>query len=552
MLKQLFIKNYLLIDEIKLDFDAGFSVITGETGAGKSIIIGAISLLLGKRADMDVLLNKSQKCIVEGSFDLSRHDLKDVFNDADLDFDKNTFIRREILSGGKSRAFVNDTPVNLGILKSISEKIINLHSQHENLALSVAEYRMQIIDTTAGTTEMLDEYQEKYLELKNSTKYLDEAKNELVKAKQEIDYYQFQTDQLENANLDDNNELDELEAKSKMLENAEEIKSVLAKSMNLIDENEFSIDALLSELKVDIAKIIGLYSNAEDIVERIDALIIELRDINEQIAADVEKAEINPSLLEKVNQRIDLINKLLTKHNAMDISELKLKLIEYRQFISSTVEIEQNISELEEKVKHVTAICLEKAQDLSKQRISVFKKTENYIVSQLNQLGIPHAVFKVQNTITDSFSENGIDNIDFLFSANKSVKPQTLDKVASGGEFSRLMLTLKSLLIKASGVSSVIFDEIDTGVSGEIASKMGKIMQNIANDTQVISITHLPQVAALGKNHFKVYKQVIEDKTSTHILKLSKQDRVTEIASMISGEKMTVQAIENAKILLKN
>lgn len=552
MLKQLFIKNYLLIDEIKLDFDAGFSVITGETGAGKSIIIGAISLLLGKRADMDVLLNKSQKCIVEGSFDLSRHDLKDVFNDADLDFDKNTFIRREILSGGKSRAFVNDTPVNLGILKSISEKIINLHSQHENLALSVAEYRMQIIDTTARTTEMLDEYQEKYLELKNSTKYLDEAKNELVKAKQEIDYYQFQTDQLENANLDDNNELDELEAKSKMLENAEEIKSVLAKSMNLIDENEFSIDALLSELKVDIAKIVGSYSNAEDIVERIDALIIELRDINEQIAADVEKAEINPSLLEKVNQRIDLINKLLTKHNAMDISELKLKLIEYRQFISSTVEIEQNISELEEKVKHVTAICLEKAQDLSKQRISVFKKTENYIVSQLNQLGIPHAVFKVQNTITDSFSENGIDNIDFLFSANKSVKPQTLDKVASGGEFSRLMLTLKSLLIKASGVSSVIFDEIDTGVSGEIASKMGKIMQNIANDTQVISITHLPQVAALGKNHFKVYKQVIEDKTSTHILKLSKQDRVTEIASMISGEKMTVQAIENAKILLKN
>ncbi len=552
MLKQLFIKNYLLIDEIKLDFDAGFSVITGETGAGKSIVLGAISLLLGKRADTDVLLNKSEKCIVEGNFDLSNHSLKNIFDIADLDYDKNTIIRREILPGGKSRAFVNDTPVNLGILKTISEKITNLHSQHENLALSVAEYRMQIIDTTAGTTEKLLEYQESFEELQNNIKKLEEAKQEFAKAKQEIDYYQFQTDQLENANLDDENELNELESQSLMLENAEEIKSVLTNSMNLIDNNEFSIDALLSELKNSISKISGSYNNAKEIAERIDAIIIELRDINEQIGDDAEKAEINPSLLNNVNQRIDLLNSLLTKHNVMDIADLKQKLTEYRQFINSTEEIEQKIINLETNVKHTTAICLEKAQNLSKLRIAIFEKTEKFIEVQLKQLGMPHAIFKVHNAISDTFSANGIDNINFLFSANKSVKPQTLDKVASGGEFSRLMLTLKSLLIKASGVSCIIFDEIDTGVSGEIASKMGKIMQNIANDAQVISITHLPQVAALGKNHFKVYKQVIKDKTSTRIVKLTSEDRVNEIASMISGEKMTVQAIENAKILLEN
>ncbi|MDD2385331.1 MAG: DNA repair protein RecN [Bacteroidales bacterium] len=552
MLRELFIKNYLLIDEIKLDFDAGFSVITGETGAGKSIILGAISLLLGKRADTDVLLDKSEKCIVEGSFDLSNQALKDVFNNADLDYDKHTIIRREILPEGKSRAFVNDTPVNLTVLKTISEKITNLHSQHENLALSVAEYRMQIIDTTAGTTGKLLEYQAKFEELKNNIKHLEGAKQEFAKAKQEIDYYQFQIDQLINANLDDENELNELEGQALMLENAEEIKAVLTNSMNLIDNNEFSIDALLSELKNSIAKISGSYKNAKEIAERIDAIVIELRDINEQIAGDGEKAEINPSLLNKVNQRIDLLNSLLTKHNAIDIAELKQKLNEYRKFINSTEEIEQNIINLEAKVKHLTAICLEKAQNLSKQRIAIFEKTEKFIEEQLKQLGMPHAIFKVHNTILETFSANGIDNINFLFSANKSVKPQTLDKVASGGEFSRLMLTLKSLLIKASGVSCIIFDEIDTGVSGEIASKMGKIMQNIASDAQVISITHLPQVAALGKNHFKVYKQVIEDKTSTHILKLTSEDRVNEIASMISGEKMTVQAIENAKILLEN
>ncbi|MDD4148591.1 MAG: DNA repair protein RecN [Bacteroidales bacterium] len=552
MLKQLFIKNYLLIDEIKLDFDAGFSVITGETGAGKSIILGAISLLLGKRADTDVLFDKSEKCIVEGSFNLSNPALKDIFDEADLDYDKNTIIRREILPEGKSRAFVNDTPVNLSILKTISEKITNLHSQHENLALSVAEYRMQIIDTTAGTIKTLLDYQKSFDEFKNSVKDLALAKQEFAKAKQEIDYYQFQTNQLETANLDDENELNELEAQSLMLENAEEIKSVLTNSINLIDNNEFSIDSLLGELKSSIVKISSSYNKAEGIVERIDSIIIELRDINEQIADDADKSEINPSLLDKVNSRIDLLNSLLTKHNVLDIEELKQKLVEYRQFISITEEIEQNISNLEVRVKQITAVCTEKAESLSKQRVSIFDTTENYIVNQLKQLGMPHAVFKVQNTISETFSLNGIDNINFLFSANKSVKPQTLDKVASGGEFSRLMLTLKSLLIKASGVSCIIFDEIDTGVSGEIASKMGKIMQDIATDAQVISITHLPQVAALGKNHFKVFKQVIEDKVFTSISKLNSDDRISEIASMISGEKMTVQAIENAKILLQN
>lgn len=551
MLKQLSINNYLLIDEIKLDFEAGFSVITGETGAGKSIILGAISLLLGKRADTDVLLEKSKKCIVEGSFVINEN-IKDLFLKADIDYDKNTIIRREILPEGKSRAFINDTPVNLSTLKSIAEKITDLHSQHENLALSLAEYRIAIIDTAAKTKDEFLKYQQEYLNLKNLQDQLKNAEQELSNAQKDLDYYTFQAEQLEKANLIDDNELIELEAQSAMLENAEEIKLILEQSTNLIDNNEVSIDAMLRELKNGLNKITNSYTNANEIIDRIDSVIIELKDINHQLSADSEKAEINPSLLEIINARIDLLNTLLTKHQANNIAELKLKYLEYSALISNTIDIENKIQALNKSVDAQNSICIKIAKELSEKRTSIFIKTQEYIIGQLQQLGMPHAIFEIHNNKHPHLTENGFDNIEFKFSANKSVKAQPLDKVASGGEFSRLMLTMKSLLINASGVSTVIFDEIDTGVSGEIASKMGKIMQKIAGNTQVISISHLAQVAALGQNHFKVYKIIENDRTQTRITKLSSEERVKEIASMISGEKMTTQAIENAKILLDN
>lgn len=554
MLKRLHIKNYLLIEEIDLDFNPGFSVITGETGAGKSIILGALSLLLGKRADTDVLQNKETKCIVEGHFLIpsNKTNIINLFKNEDLDFDTDTIIRREIIPSGKSRAFINDTPVNLNTLKSISEKIINLHSQQENLALSVADYRMQIIDTAAETEDLLSSYKSNFSELKEVRKSLELEKDKLNKAKQDIDYFTFQIEQLESANLKDDNELEELEKQSGILENAEEIKLALSNSIDIIENENISIESLLRELKSVLGKIAGKYNSADKIIERLDSILIEIRDINAGISEDMEKAEINPELLETVNNRIDQINTLLTKHNAANISELKDKLEHYLSFIKGTESIESNIKDLETKLSASENKCWEFANNLSKLRNSIFSSTEKHIILQLKQLGMPDASFTIENSKSDTLKETGIDNINFLFSANKSGKQEILERVASGGEFSRLMLTLKSLLVKASGISTIIFDEIDTGVSGEIANKMGKIMQQISSQAQVISITHLPQVAALGDYHYKVYKKTKQNITQTSISNLNSDERITEIASMISGERMTVEAIENAKTLLNN
>ncbi len=551
MLSKLFIKNYLLIEELNLDFNPGFSVITGETGAGKSIILGALSLLLGKRADSEVLANKSSKCIVEGIFKMENPAIKQLFEEADIDFDPNTIIRREILPEGKSRAFINDTPVTLSILKSITEKTTDLHSQHENLALSFSGYRVQIIDTAASTNKLFTKYKTVFLELTETSKDLLKAKQELLKSKQDYDYYTFQSEQLNNAALNSDLELEELEEQAGMLDNAEEIKSALINSVNIIDNNEFSLDFLLRELKSTVNKVSEEYKHADDIVNRIESIIIEISDINLILSSDIERAEINPKMLDKINNRIDLIHSLLSKHNAKSISELKLKQTEYESFIQNTEEIENHIKYLKSKHEQLEISCKEIANKLSKKRSEIFPSTEKYITSQLLQLGMPDAVFKINNQTSETLGQNGVDNISFIFSANKSIEPQQLEKVASGGEFSRLMLTLKSFLVKASGISTVIFDEIDTGVSGEIASKMGKIMRLLTANTQVISITHLPQVAALGDYHYKVSKTTDRNKTKTTIKLLEEEERINEIASMISGEKMTIQAIENAKILLE-
>lgn len=550
MLKKIRIKNYILIEDISIDFNNCFSVLTGETGAGKSILIDALSLILGKRADAAVLLDKSQKCIVEATFDISKINIKYFFEENDLDFDDNTIIRREINSAGKSRAFINDTPVNLNEIKTLTSKLIDLHSQHENLSITDHKYRLGLIDSIAGTISLNAEYQRDYhtfTEEKSKLKTLTEKFN---KARADIDYYKFQVEQIENLQLNDPEELTQLEEESAMLENAEEIKTELSRSYYLLGEEENSVEGMLKSIRASLNKISDSYKNAESLISRLESVIIELNDLGAEMSADEEKIEINPPLLEKHNQRIDAINSLLKKHNCANIAELLQVFQDYSDRITDTDELEEMIVKQETVLNKIEENLRKTAGELSDRRQQSFEKIEKAVISTLKGLGMPNANFSIKNQLSSELSTNGYDNIEFLFTANKNTELQILERVASGGELSRLMLTIKSMLAKGLELPTIIFDEIDTGVSGEIADKMASIMQLMAKERQVISITHLPQVAARGENHFKIIKNETGPKTITLVKKLMPEDRINEIASMISGAKTTPQAIENARILL--
>jgi DNA repair protein RecN (Recombination protein N) len=551
MLISLSIKNYLLIDSIDLNFKTGFSVITGETGAGKSIILGAISLLLGKRADAEIIFDKSKKCIIEAVFESSPNNIRDLFEENDIDFETSIILRREILPEGKSRAFINDTPVNLAVLKNIGENLIDLHSQHENLALGLMSYRTQIVDIAAHTTDSYKKYQNKYKEYINLNSELKELQDKLSSLLKEADYFKFQTEQIENAQLGDDAELDYLEDQSSMLENATEIKTGLSNALQTLGAEQISAEALLIETKSIISKLSSKYKQGNSISERLESVIIEVRDVISQLNEDVDKAEINPALLDKINLRIDLINKLLLKHNVKNIYELKLKYEEFRKYLNNADEIEKQIETLTHTRDSVYLEIVTQAKELSGQRFGSFKTLETKITGLLKELGISHAIFEIHNNLSLEPNIQGFDNLNFLFSANKSVAPAPIEKIASGGEYSRLMLALKSVVAEAAAIPTIIFDEIDTGVSGEIASKMSKIMHNLSRNFQVISITHLPQIAAIGTYHYKVYKHTDNNRSYTNIKLLDNDERLNEIASMISGEKLSIQAIENAKILLK-
>lgn len=552
MLKSLQINNYLLIDNLEINFNSGFSVITGETGAGKSIMLDAISLLLGKRADTDVLSDKSRKCVIEANFILNEDKFKNDFSKNDLDFEKSTIIRREILPEGKSRAFINDTPVTLAVLKSIGDNIIDIHSQHENLNLGFMQFRTQIIDIAAGTKEMAEQFVEKYNNLNKLETEIAKLKTQIANNTNEKEFSKFQIEQIEQAKINDENELEELEEKASFLENAVEIKENLYASINLARDVEFSAEERLKEIKNLLSKLSQKHKPAENLVDRLDSILIEFKDIYSQIESDLYKAEINPELLDEINARIDLINGLLQKHKLANISELKNKYLELINFINSSDSLEQEFEEKEKEFKKLKAETIEFAEKLSTKRQKVFSKVEKEITELLVNLGIKHANFIIENIKDNKLSLHGFDNINFLFSANKAVAPQAIEKIASGGEFSRLMLALKSQTAHAAAVPTIIFDEIDTGVSGEIANRMGKIMLDLGNSFQVIGITHLPQVAALGTTHYKIYKQSDDKRTYTKVKMLNHEERITEIASIMSGEKLTSQAIDNARILLEN
>jgi len=549
VIKSLSIKNYALIDAIEIDFQEGFTIITGETGAGKSILMGALSLITGQRADTGILKDPERKCVVEGNFLLANYGLNDFFENNELDYANETILRREISPAGKSRAFINDTPVNLNTLKELSVKLIDIHSQHESLNLNQSEFQLKVVDSFAGNGSLLKSYQTKFAEYKLIKKQLDELKTEASQSKGDFDYLNFRFDELENAKLL-NGEQEELETEAKTLNNTEEIQRNLSIIHNSLSEDEISVLSNLKEAHQAATKTVSFFSKISSIEERLNSSYIELQDISEEIELMLGNIEFSPERIEFVNLRLDLIYTLQQKHKVNTVSELLELKEKLDNKLQNIVSFDDQIEKLSSKLESRLADLEKHALSLQEKRKKVFSEIEKYVAKQLTQLGMPEAKFKIEQEILADYSIYGKDKISFLFSANKNIAAQNISKVASGGEVSRLMLSIKSLLSKSIGLPTIIFDEIDTGVSGEIADKMGGIMQNMSEKMQVLSITHLPQVAAKGNTHYLVYKDESKQTSTTGIKKLSGEERLQELAKMLSGENITKEAIENAKVLL--
>lgn len=551
MLKSLYISNYALIDELSITFEPGFTIISGETGAGKSIILGALSLILGSRADIVSLRDPEKKCIAEGVFDVSKYDLSEYFSDNDIDFDKNTIIRREINSKGKSRAFINDTPVNLQILKELSLKLIDIHSQHNNLELSDNRFQLKVIDAFASNREILNNYKEKFLKFQSIQKAYNELLSKSQQEKADADYIQFRFDELEKAGLKED-EQETLEQEQKELEHAEEIKSALTKSYEILRNESYGISTRLRESVTIMQKAKKFYSRASEFYDRLNSVEIELNDLGLEIESSNEDIDINPERLQYVNKRLDYIYSLQQKYSTDSIRSLLIIKEELQQKLNSINSYDDLIKEQKELLYIHKKEVLLLAETLSKSRIKVFKPIQVNISDQLKNLGMPVAQFVISHEKEEKPTIDGIDRILFLFSANKNMPAHEISKVASGGEISRLMLSIKALIANSIDLPTIVFDEIDTGVSGEIADKMGKIMSNISKNLQVIDITHLPQVAAKADNQYLVYKEHGKSSTRTGIKLLNSQERINEIAKMLSGENISTAAIENAKALLEN
>ncbi len=551
MLKSLSISNYALIDQVDINFDSGLTVITGETGAGKSVLLGALSLILGHRSDLNALLDRDRKCIVEGEFFVGNYGLQDVFIQYDVDYEDSTIIRREVLPSGKSRAFVNDTLVNLNFLKEIGNKLIDVHSQHQNLLLDDSGFQRMVIDSVANNKILREQYESVYKKYKSLLSKIEGLVEENNRQKDDLDYMQFQFKQLDEANLVDG-ELIELEQSLQELSHAEEIKTTLSDIDRVLShEPNQIVEALYSALN-NIQKISSYLHDGEELVKRIESSYIELKDLADDLGTRAEDMEYDPIAIQNVQERLDLIYGLQKKHHLESIAELvelkddlQLKIDKINFFDDELKNLKVELAEMEKDLAS-------KAKQLTKSRETVFTKVKSEIDGKLKALGMPHANFVIQSGVMDSYGPFGKDAIEFLFSGNKNGEPSSINKVASGGEMSRVMLSIKSLLSSAKGLPTIIFDEIDTGVSGEVADQMGVIMTEMANALQVVSITHLPQIAVKGDHHFKVFKTDNEEKTISQITKMSHEDRVVEIAKMLSGSKLSDAALENARTLLKN
>jgi DNA repair protein RecN (Recombination protein N) len=551
MLRHLEIKNYALIEHLEMDFDKGFSVITGETGAGKSIIMGALSLVLGQRADAKSIQEGYTKCVVETTFDLSFYHLEEFFEEADIDFEKQCIIRREVHANGKSRAFINDTPVTLQQLKSLTEKLIDIHSQHESLLLSESSFQLDIVDSVAATKSELAHYQEVYKQFKDTKKAYEELSAKAEQWKSERDYDQFQFNQLNEAGLSET-EQTELETELDLLNHTEEVKTELSAIVTYLDGDETGIQPQLTKALQAVNRIDKFLPAETHAHDRIESALIDLKDLTKELSEKLYDTDFNPERKQFVEDRLNTIYTLQQKHHVATIAELlelyhnlEEKLLQIEAFDNELGELQKQIDKLQQQLN-------EAADQLTQKRKNVLTFIEQELIGKLTSLGISNARILVELTPTENFLPSGKDHIDFLFAANKNATPQPIANVASGGEMSRLMLSIKSLLINTSGLPTIIFDEIDTGVSGEIAHKMGEIMRQISNNAQVIAITHLPQIAAKGTAHYKVFKQDNEKTTQTHIVLLKPQERLLEIAEMLSGKNPSQAAINNAAELIKN
>ncbi len=551
MVTHISIKNYALIQSLEIDFGKGLSVITGETGAGKSILLGAINLILGKRADTKVLLDKSKKCIVEGTFEIKNYILKDFFAKHDLDYDDRAFLRREITPYGKSRAFINDTPVNLTILKELGDKLIDIHSQHQMLTLNDTNFRLAVIDSFAGIASIVNQYKSDFLSYQKLRSDIKELIEEEKRSKAEQDYFQFLFNELENAGLMEGEQL-KLEQELEIFEHAEDIKNNLYSALSTLENEETGTLASLSSATGYLSKIENYSDKLSETSKRLESTSIELRDIANEIGNLEQQVSYDPGNAEKVSDRLNELYRLEQKHRVKTVEELIDIHNELSGKLLGITSLEESIKKLNSKLEKTKTDIFEQAERISAKRMKVFNEFENEIEKTLFDLGMPDSVFKIDRERLNNLSLDGVDSIKFLFNANRGGELQDLSKIASGGELSRLMLAVKSLISKKNLLPTVIFDEIDIGVSGNIADKMGNILLKLSKAMQVIAITHLPQIAGKGTTHYIVYKVIEGDSTKTIISQLNANDRIIEVAKMLSGQDITTASVETAKQLLKN
>lgn len=549
MLASLSIKNYALIDQLNVSFTEGFSIITGETGAGKSILLGGLSLVLGKRADLSSLRDKESKCIVEAEFGIGAYNLKTFFETYDLDYEINTIIRREILPSGKSRAFVNDSPVNLSVLSQLGNQLIDVHSQHQTLRMTENDFQMKVVDALADNGKLLLKYTENLGIFKTLGKTLEALLDVQQNSLKEHDYHSFLLKELEAAPLQLGIQ-EELEEQYEQLSNVETIMEELAKSHDIINDERVGAISLLSELKQVSGKLATYGNQFSSLNDRIQSVFIEVDDIATELQSLQEGMESNPEVLETVNLKLQSLYDLQKKHSVGTVEALISIREDLKKKVSTTENIEEEIQQKKEELETQEKVLEKIALQLSTRRIKVLPQLKKKLESSLATLGMPSASFEMAIEGNQNYSVNGRDHLSFLFSANKGRHYEELKKVASGGELSRIMLTIKSILAQYENLPTMMFDEIDTGVSGEVSNRMGDIMNNMSDTMQIFAITHLPQVASKGKHHFKVYKEELEGETHTRMKQLSQEERIVELAEMLGGKTLSDSALAHARQLL--
>lgn len=551
MLRSLYIQNYALIEKLDIRFDSGFSVITGETGAGKSIILGAIGLLLGQRADVKSIRKGATKCVIEAHFDVSAYGMKPFFEANELEYEDECILRRELYASGKSRAFINDTPASLAQMKELGELLIDVHSQHQNLLLNKEGFQLNVLDLLAHDEAELAAYQKLYNDWRQARQDLEELVARAEQSRADEDYIRFQLEQLEEANLTDG-EQEELEQEAEMLTHAEDIKAGLYRAGQALNADEGSVLEALKDCQNTMIGLRSVFAPAGELADRLDSVYIELKDISQEMSDKEEEVEFNPARLDEVNARLNLIYSLQQKHRVDTVKALLSLQENYALQLSAITSSDEDIARLEARVKEFFTQVTAQAQVLTEARTRAAREVERQMAARLVPLGMPNVRFQVEIGARKEPGVHGADTVNFLFSANKNGVLQSISQVASGGEIARVMLSVKAMIAGAVKLPTIVFDEIDTGVSGEIADRMADIMQEMGdNDRQVISITHLPQIAARGRAHYKVYKEDNEVETNSHIRRLTDDERVEELAHMLSGATLTEAALNNARALLK-